>query len=153
MSLKSLKPSPPCAFACNIFSQAYQCVLRFPSLNPKNSYGSCGSNHQTPSGILKTLIIKVGIAWARDFINVSFPAWVGCPSNANSLLLTFSYRFWSLPLVSRPSGVGKPKYFSSKPELTTSNTPFISAAILVGKESPKRIEDFAGFNSWTVDCS
>ena len=113
-ALRSLKPSIPSAFLWHIFSHEIQAIFRSFSFCPHQKFLTMEfSSLHKASGILKQLIVYVGVACAIALMSISLPAFESnLPFHPTILLPTWSFIrlksfFFPLPTIG-----GNPRYFS-----------------------------------------
>ena len=113
-AFRSLNPIPPHSFGVHIFSQLSQAILSTPLFCPHQNFRTIpASSSHSESSNLKQLMVYEGIAWATDFIKISFPAFDKSFSfHQESFFPSLSFRSLKVFFLDLPTRDGRPKYFS-----------------------------------------
>ena len=112
-ALRSLNPSPPSAFLWHIFSHETQAIFHSFSFCPHQKFLTMEfSSWHKESGILKQVIVYVGVAWATALMSTSLPAFESnLPFHPAIFLLTWSFIWLKAFLFPLPTSDGSPRCF------------------------------------------
>jgi hypothetical protein len=116
-----------------------------PSLLPHQNLRSIAFiwRHK-PRGNLKQAIENVGIAYATDFLRISFSLADRSFSNQPWIHFhTLSFKYLKAPLLERPTSDGIPKYFSLRVSECTWRHCFTPSLITPGHRLLKKIDDLS----------